>query len=271
MKIGIVCNTLKDGSLALKREIKIWYEEHQAEVIEEAKRLHQQRDELDFIIVIGGDGTILSAAGRLYPTPTPLLGINAGRLGFLTAMEKNELIPYFEKTLQKDYKVEHRMMLWVEVRRKEEIIWQQTALNDVVLSRGSLSRILGFNLKVSDHLIGDLYADGFIVATPTGSTAYSLSAGGPILTPQMQAFVLTPICPHTLNVRPMVVSASEDVKIALNEDYDENIVTIDGQRRSRLAMGDELYVRKAEENANIIRFDDRSFFQILGEKIGYQK
>lgn len=269
MKIGIICNQEKEGIVELKEATKKWYQENGVTVVEDF--LSNPQDSLDFVIVLGGDGTILSTIKKMYPQDYSLLGVNAGRLGFLTSIEQQNLEAYYKKTVEKDYYIENRMMLEIAILRQGKVVFEDIALNDVVLSRGSLSRILNFKTLASENLVGDFFADGFIVATPTGSTAYSLSAGGPILTPKMRAFVLTPICPHTTSARPMVVDRDEIIKIMLNEDYEENIVTIDGQRRTMLSLGDELIIKESKTTGNIIQFKNRNFFKILGEKIGYRK
>lgn len=265
--VGIVWNSSKEGAAFLAEYIVEWFTKKNIPILINEEDMFKK--ELKFILVLGGDGTILHTVKRMHPYSIPLLGINLGNLGFLTAVEKDNVDFYLESALNEDsYIIEKRMMLDVSICMDGECIWQDTALNDVVLSRRSLSRILNFCIEVSDNPIGNYFSDGFIIATPTGSTAYSLSAGGPILTPQMEAVVLTPICAHTLYARPMVVSAKEKVKLYLNEAFDQNVVTIDGQRRTKLNKGEELLVEPSQRVAKIIRFKDRSFFEVLGEKIG---
>ena len=265
--IGIVWNSKKDGAEALAEYIVDWFTNKNIPILVNEDNMF--KEELNFIIVLGGDGTMLHTVKRMHPYSIPLLGINLGNLGFLTAVEKNNIDYYLEQSLDdSNYLIENRMMLDVSICKDNHCIWKDTALNDIVLSRRSLSRILNFCIEVSGNPIANYFADGFIIGTPTGSTAYSLSAGGPILTPQMEAVVLTPICAHTLYARPMVVSAKEKVKLYLNEAFDENVVTIDGQRRTKLTKGQELLVEASEIYAKIIRFKDRSFFEVLAEKIG---
>ena len=265
--IGIVWNSKKDGAELLADYIIRWFGKKNIPILVNEDNIFTE--ELRFIIVLGGDGTILNTIKRINSHSVPLLGINLGNLGFLTAIEKNNIDYYLEQALDdRNYLIEKRMMLNVGIYKDDVCIWKDMALNDIVLSRRSLSRILNFCIEVSANTIGNYYADGFIISTPTGSTAYSLSAGGPILTPQMEAFVLTPICAHTLYARPMVVSAKEKIKLYLNEAFDENVVTIDGQRRTKLTKGEELLVEASGTYAKIIRFKDRSFFEVLVEKIG---
>ena len=265
--IGIVWNSKKDGAEALAEYIVDWFTKKNIPILVNEDNMF--KEDLNFIIVLGGDGTILHTVKRMHPYSIPLLGINLGNLGFLTAVEKKNIDYYLEQSLDdENYLIENRMMLDVSICKDNVCIWKDTALNDIVLSRRSLSKILNFCIEVSDNPIANYFADGFIIGTPTGSTAYSLSAGGPILTPQMEAVVLTPICAHTLYARLMVVSAKEKVKLYLNEAFDENVVTIDGQRRTKLTKGEELLVEASEIYAKIIRFKDRSFFEVLAEKIG---
>lgn len=266
--IGIVWNSKKNGAELLVDYILKWFKKRNISILVNEDNIIFAK-KLNFIIVLGGDGTILHTVKRMYPHSIPMLGINLGNLGFLTAMEKNNIDYYLELVLSDDnYLVEKRMMLDVSIYKNNVCIWKDIALNDIVLSRHSLSRILNFCIEVSSNFVGNYYADGFIISTPTGSTAYSLSAGGPILTPQMKAFVLTPICAHTLYARPMVISAKEKIKLYLNGEFDENVVTIDGQRRTKLTKDEELLVETSEICAKIIRFKDRGFFEVLAEKIG---
>lgn len=265
--IGIVSNRSKEKIDIPLNIIKNWYEDH-------GKTVHCD-DEIDFchkydfIIVLGGDGTILSTARVLERKDTPLLGINLGTLGFLTSLEKDNYIDYLPLDLNDEFiEIEERMTLDLKVTRANGIIWNDTALNDIVISRSSLSRILKFDTFVSGNKIGEFVADGYIISTPTGSTAYSLSAGGPVLSPNIKAVVLTPICAHTLNGRPMVVSDEEIIEVKVHEDYFDNIITVDGQRRLMFSCFDKIEIFRSKTKIKLIRFKNRNFYKIFEEKLG---
>ena len=267
--IAIITNEEKKDAKDLFDRIRSWYESRGIPV---ATRIEDLDEQVEFLIVLGGDGTILSTARKIYPLEIPIIGVNLGRLGFLTSTESHALEGYLEKTLDiTAYDIEERIMLDVEVLDDGRSVFRDIALNDIVLSRSSLEGMLAFTVTVSGTRVDDFFADGYIVSTPTGSTAYSLSAGGPILTPRMDAILLTPICAHTLYARPIVVEGSEAVEILLNSEGRENIITIDGQRRCNLSHKGRILIRKSPVRTRTVRFRDRAFFEVLGEKIGKRR
>ncbi|HJW09690.1 MAG TPA: NAD(+)/NADH kinase [Holophagaceae bacterium] len=217
-------------------------------------------------LVLGGDGTLLSAARRAGLRGTEILGVNLGSLGFLTAHSiadaKATVAAYFDGKLVQD----RRLMLEAELWRGGERILAQPVLNDAVLAKGALARIMDMGLKVGEEDAGTLKADGLIVATPTGSTAYSLSAGGPILHPSLDAFVISPICPHTLTLRPSVVPADRTLTITVGN-AEEAHLTLDGQVGQKLHVGDRLVLRRAEATVTLLQSPGMNYYGLLQQKL----
>ena len=265
--IGIVCNNKKKESFELKKYIINYFKEKKINII--IKNIFSNKKTVNLIIVLGGDGTILSTIKKIYPNEIPILGINIGKLGFLSSIEKKELKKYLCKILSKDYIVENRMILEIFITNKYgKKIYNDIVLNEMVLIRNTISKILRCSLKISNKLIGKYYSDGLIVSTPTGSTAYSFSAGGPILTPEVDAILLTPICPHSLCMKSMVVNSNEIITIDQNNyNNKKNIIVLDGQRKFNLKYSDKIIIKKSLKNVKIIRFRDKNFFDILNKKI----
>lgn len=215
----------------------------------------------DAIVAVGGDGTLLRANTTAVPRGLPVLGINVGRVGFLAELELDQLKSAVKSIANDDYTINTRMMLKASVGKREML-----ALNDVVLSRGGYSRLIGINAWVDGDQIGRFIADGVIVATPTGSTGYSLSAGGPIVCPEVACMLLTPICAHSLQHRPVVTSASQTIAIRLDGEHDA-MLSIDGMEPSRLGGGETLTVTCAKEQARFIRLKPESFFHTIQYKL----
>lgn len=224
-------------------------------------------EKVDLIITLGGDGTLLGAARSLAGTGIPILGVNLGHLGFLTDLEMADLFPCLERLLQGDYIIEKRMMLAAEVRREGTSVASFYALNDVVITKGPLSRIIRLETYVGDEYLATYRADGIIVASPTGSTAYSLSAGGPIARPDLGVMIVTPICPHTLYARPFILADHEVIRIVLKSESSDVMVTIDGQIGFPLKRKDQILVKKADLYTNLVRVRNRSFFEVLRIKL----
>jgi len=220
----------------------------------------------DLCLVLGGDGTLLHAARHVGVRGTPILGINLGSLGFLTAHPisgaKQAVEAFLAGTLIPDI----RPMLEAELWRHGRLLTRQTVLNDAVLAKGALARIMDMRLQVGDQDAGPMKADGLIVATPTGSTAYALSAGGPIMHPSLEAFVIAPICPHTLTLRPLVVPASLPITITLMDAEDAHL-TLDGQVGHRVIPGDEVRLRQAETRITLMQRPGLDFFSLLQQKL----
>lgn len=228
------------------------------------------------VIVLGGDGTILQAAHDILSCNIPILGINLGTLGFLAETEKQNVIEALNALFLDDYRIEERMMLKAcVVQQQDREIWDNNctpALNDIVITRSGFSRIIGVSIYVNGALVNDYRGDGVIISTPTGSTGYNLSAGGPVVTPEAELIVITPICPHSLNARSIVVTSKDTVTIKIREckktQVEEAIATIDGSRVVKLQAGDSIEIVKAREVTKLIRVGNINFFQILRTKLG---
>jgi len=220
----------------------------------------------DLLLVFGGDGTILRIARDLPARPTPLLGINVGGLGFLTAVPSGELAGALRKLWAGDYRIERRPLL--EARRVDGgARFTQDAFNDFVLSRGTPSRLIELEVAVDGEVLTRYRADGLIVSSPTGSTAYSLAAGGPIVSPDARVFVVTPICPHTLTNRPVIVSMDSTVTIRVLSPKLETIFSADGQWQTSLNNGDVIRIRRSTRSVSLARLGGTSFFQTLRAKL----
>ncbi|KPK81430.1 MAG: hypothetical protein AMS25_06650 [Gemmatimonas sp. SM23_52] len=223
--------------------------------------------EIDLLITLGGDGALLDGARFAGPAGTPVLGVNLGRLGFLTAVALEEMEDALARIAAGDFVVDARMALDARSEHDGEVSESYYALNDAVLHRGGLVRVVHMKVWVDDEEVGLYRGDGVIVATPTGSTAYSLSAGGPILDPRLDAIVATPICPHTMAIRPLVLPASATITVEMVSAPEDIILTIDGQIGSTLKPGDRVVVRKAEQPVRLIRLPGSSFFSLLRRKL----
>jgi NAD+ kinase len=222
---------------------------------------------VDLLIALGGDGTLLAVARDAGTSPVPILGVNLGRLGFLTELNFDEMYPALEKALAGELNTVPRMRLEVEARRDGRIIGTFQALNDAVISKTVLSRMIDLVAFVDDVEVTTYHADGLIVSTPTGSTAYSLSAGGPLLVPNLEAFVLTPISPHSLTQRPIVLPESAMIEVLVDNRSGEVALTIDGQASLELLPGDRVTVRRSPHPVNIVASPFRSRYEILHEKL----
>lgn len=224
----------------------------------------------DIIVALGGDGTFLNVARRVYLHNKPILGINLGTVGFLTEVEKGDVKGIAHKLLENEFDIEERMMLQAETVHKNKIDID-VALNDVVVSRIALSRILHVKTYINDAYVDSFPGDGLIVSSPTGSTAYSLSAGGPIAEPDMNLMIVTPICPHILYSRSFITTGDRVVKIVIDENYHDNaMVTLDGQKGLEVTSGDEIRIKKAACSVKMIRLQERNFFNVLRSKIYYR-
>jgi NAD+ kinase len=229
--------------------------------------LGQPLPPVDLAIVLGGDGTFLMAAGMYGPGETPLLGVNLGRLGFLAEVERGELEQALAKLVAGEYVVEKRGMLAARVQRRGERVFAALVLNDVVVTKGPLARIIHLEVAVGSVRIGSYRGDGLIVATPTGSTGYSLSAGGPIVAPNVDMILITPICPHTLNVRPIVVARCTKISVDMKDCGADTYLTLDGQQSFRLERGDRLEITDSKHQTSLVRLKGIDFFEILARKI----
>ena len=283
-RVGIVAkHHLREAASHLS-DISVWLKAHGAQGAfeEETAALCSPPDEwpvldkdalvaaVDMVLVLGGDGTLLGMADRIGAAglSIPILGVNFGSLGFLTEVTLPELYPSLEAALAGRAHFEERLMLQSVCRRAGAAIARQIVLNDVVVTKAARSRLIDLSVWVDQDFVTRVKSDGLIVATPTGSTAYNLAAGGPIVHPSVDAFVLTPIAPHTLTNRPVVIPATSLVRIQPTiEDRDEVFVTFDGQAGFRLEAGDEIDVCRAEQPLRLIRPTTRSYFEVLRQKL----
>jgi NAD+ kinase len=219
------------------------------------------------LLVLGGDGTMLAAARLAAPRGIPILPINMGSLGFLTSFTLDEMYPALEETLQGRSSLSERVMIRVELIRAGNVIDMQRVLNEVVINKGALARMIELELAIDGDFVCRYRADGLIVASPTGSTAYSLSAGGPIVHPTVESFVITPICPHTLSDRPLVIRDTSCVEMELSGNTESVFLTLDGQRGIPLQPTDHVRVSRAKEMLQLIQPPKKSYFEILRSKL----
>lgn len=280
MNIGIISNLEKDKNFELTKNVIEWFEKKQINVIYDDQicaelaitEARYCNDDIfkksDLIVVLGGDGTLLNVARQASCNEVPLFGVNIGHLGFLTEIEVSNMYPAFLKLIKGDYKIEERIMLEAYVENDEKFTRNFIALNDIVITKGDFARIVTYSFSINDKFV-DLYsADGIIVSSPTGSTAYSLSAGGPIVAPDVDALIVTPICPHTLHSRPIIVSSNDKVRVSVCKSNNTNIImTVDGQEGVRLKPGDTVTVKKSAYCTNLVKLNDGNFFDVLREKL----
>lgn len=221
----------------------------------------------DLIIVLGGDGTMISTARLIGDRQVLVLGINYGSLGYLTEFRIEEMFPALETILAGEYDIDSRMMLRVGHFRNDELLGQGRVLNDVVINKAALARIIEIEVALNEQYVNSFRADGLIVSTPTGSTAYNLSAGGPIVYPSMNAVVVTPICPFTLTNRPIVVPDTAEIELKLVHEAEDVILTLDGQIGFTMAAGDRVIIRKSTTTFNIVQPPNRNYFDVLRNKL----
>lgn len=279
MKIGVFAKTYRTDFAGALEETVRWLEERGCKVLIDEQVVQKfELDpthaaapdsiprEVDAIVVFGGDGTLLAAAREVQNDRAPILGVNLGSLGFLTEITLEELYPALEKLLAGDYSISRRSMLGVEVVRSNGEVERYEALNDAVINKAALARIITMDAFSGEDFIARFQADGLIIATPTGSTAYSLSAGGPIVYPTVDSIILTPICPHTLTNRPLIIPADNLIRVVLRSG-DDVMVTVDGQVGTELHEGDTLVCTRSPHFVELVKPVSKSFFDILREKL----
>lgn len=220
----------------------------------------------DLVVVLGGDGTLLSVARRLGPGP-PILGVNLGGLGFLTEIGREELYPGLVRVLEGDYELEERALLDVRLERSGGETLTYRCLNDAVIAKSALARIIELTLHVDGRLVASYRSDGLILSTPTGSTAYNLSAGGPIVNPLLPVTVLTPICAHTFSLRPLVVPDTSAIEVTLETPQEEVYLTLDGQEGTELGYRDSVRATRGEGSVSLLRISGRTFYDGLRDKL----
>lgn len=227
---------------------------------------------LDLAIVLGGDGTYLAAVRMLNGCGTPILGVNMGSLGFLTQVPRDELYESLEKTLSGKMEMRPRAMLEMKLIAAEDSGTKDatyTALNDIVIERGAISQLMNVAFYVDERLVNEVKADGIIISSATGSTAYNLAAGGPILHPQMRATVVTPICPHSLTNRPIIFPEHQTLKFRINNKKHQSFLTVDGQSRGELWPGDEIHICQSESSHLVLRDPTDNYFDLLRKKLRF--
>ncbi len=275
--VGLALKRGEARALDAARELKKWLGGSGVDVLFDAEGAAAAgeaacpRSELanrcDLILVLGGDGTFLSVAREVGGRRVPLLGVNLGTLGFLTELSVDEVEEAFAKLLSGDIPIETRMRLAVAVLRGDHVEREYLALNDVVITKGGVSRLIDLEARADGQLVTTYHADGLIVATPTGSTAYSLSAAGPILLPDLEAMLLTPICPHTLTQRPVVLPDRVTIEITLAGTGEEVQLTVDGQESTHLRPGDRVRVTRSAHPIHLVVPHSRSRFDVLRTKL----
>ena len=284
-RIGIITNRNKDRDLAVTRAVGGHLRQKGCEVREAELDTHRSggpaprgnagpgRDRLrelaewaDLTVILGGDGTLLCAGRRTAKAGALLLGINLGHLGFLTEAEQPEMLAALDEVLAGRYFVDERLMLKVSLVRGAAVEGTYLALNEAVVGKGPLARMIEIEVYVDGSVVANYPADGLIVSTPTGSTAYSLSAGGPVLHPSLATLLLTPICPHTLYARTVAVSAGSEVRVVVLGRPESSNLTVDGQEGAALAPGDEIRITRAQAVTRLVRRRDWSFYDVLRRK-----
>ncbi len=278
--VAILLNAGKEGAVLLAQDLVPWFQARGVDVIAERAAaeaigkpdLARDKADLtkaDFALVMGGDGTLLRASHLMAPAGVPMFAVRFGSFGFLADTEPEDAFPALEKVLAGEYHIDERLMLQASVERGGQSLRNiPAALNDVVIAKGPLARMLKLDTHVSGKYISTYAADGLIVATPTGSTAYSLSAGGPLVAPGLGTIIITPICPHTLNARSLLVGSHESVEIALDSGSGDTVMlTIDGQLGIPLEPGDRISVREAAYKTKLITFGTKSFYDKLQTRL----
>ncbi|HEX6502655.1 MAG TPA: NAD(+)/NADH kinase [Terriglobales bacterium] len=276
--VAIVSKPAKPELAGILPHIFEWLDQHQCRVFIDRETAAYtngkeivDRDQIgphkpDYVIVLGGDGTLLSAARAVAKAGVPILGVNLGTLGFLTEVPLAELYPALEAIHANRYAVDSRSMVNCQLQREGKCIASYDALNDAIVNKVSIARLASLDLYIDEMFVSNYKADGMIIATPTGSTAYSVAAGGPILMPSVAAFVLTPVSPHSLTHRPLVVQDSSEIVVVVNTEHEPAFLSIDGQVGMELKDGDRIVCHKSEHTVKLIRIS-KTFFDVLRTKL----
>jgi NAD+ kinase len=277
--VGIIYKHHHEPAKIEAEKLKDWFKQKGIKVFSEEMKTKGSLDgsceeskvipkTVDWVVVLGGDGTLLGAARRVGRFGSPILGVNLGGLGFLTGIPFERLYPVIEMMINGRLEVESRVMLETRVLRKGKVICKFEVLNDVVINKGTLARIIDLDVAINEEFLTTFRADGLIISTPTGSTAYNLSAGGPILYPTMETFILTPICPFTLTNRPIIIPDTSVIQIKMkNKSEDAVVLTFDGQVGFDIYYDDKVIIRKSEKKIKLFRPPDHSYFNILRTKL----
>ena len=271
--VGIVVKPNHSEAAAMASELAVWLRERGIGQLGEAisadtiKPENDRTLDADLIIVLGGDGTMISAARLVGEQDVLVLGINYGSLGYLTDFRIEEMFPALEAIVAGQYEIDRREMLTAEHWRNGQKLVSGRVLNDVVINKSALARIINIDVKLNDLFVNTFRADGLIVATPTGSTAYNLSAGGPIIYPSMTAVVMTPICPFTLTNRPIVVPDDAVIELTLDNENEGVVLSLDGQTGYPMLAGDRVVIRKSTTTFNLVQPANRNYFDVLRDKL----
>ena len=254
-----------------REQIEVFLEDSLAEQIGQVNGYAGEEipELVDLIIVLGGDGTLISVARRVAEHNIPRVGVNLGRLGFLTEITRDELPEMLEQLIADDYQVSDRMMLDALIHRNDKVVGKFTVLNDVVINKGALARIIDMETYVDGRYLTSYKADGLIISTPTGSTGYNLAAGGPIIYPDINSLLITPICPHMLTNRPIMVWSRSVIDIKVNFEDDVVFFTADGQVGHKLLPGDRVEVRRSESRTRLVSSPSKDYFEILRTKLSW--
>jgi len=278
--IGVIPNWHKKNSSLVVDKITRFFKQRQMKLrvadkksadfyseVSLAEQLKKWHDNLGLIIVVGGDGTILRVARDLACWNVPVLGINLGHKGFLAEIEVEQMERFLQYISNNQYSYQERMMMETRLMRGDQELGKYLALNDIVVSRGPFSRIIKVETYVNEDFMESYSGDGVIVSTPTGSTGYSLSAGGPIVNPTMNLFVITPICPHSLYNRSVIINGADTMKLRVDSRLVQVVLTVDGQVRFALEDEDKIIVKKSEQKIKMVCFHDYSFYRMLHQKL----
>jgi len=278
-RVAIIAKPQKEELSGILPELLLWLRAHgydpvmdqtcgsytqDAQIVPRHELPHQNPE---LVIVLGGDGTLLAAARVFAKTGVPILSVNLGSLGFLTEVRLDDLYSHLEAWSKSCCSIEERAMLHCELLREGALVSEHEALNDVVVSKGAIARMCDFRVALGDQLVAAFRADGVIISTPTGSTAYSLAANGPILAPNVDALIVTPICPHLLTLRPLVVQGDSDLVLNVAGIADQAYLTVDGQEAIALEVGDELHCSKSVHKVKLVRMGTTGFFDVLRAKL----
>lgn len=283
-RIGIVLKPHQPDALKTMCELTAWVDQRRITLVggPEIERAHIQQQtgcaveevateqlaaKVDLILVLGGDGTMIATARLMGDTEVPVLGVNYGGLGYLAEFRIEELYEALESILAGNYRLDQRVMLDVKLLRGDEEVTRNRVLNDVVINKSALARIIEIEAKLNQQFVNSFRADGLIVSTPTGSTAYNLSAGGPVIFPSMNAVVITPICPFTLSNRPIVVPDDAAIELLLKTEQEDVALTLDGQVGFDLQVDDRIAIRKSKTTFNLVQPANRNYFDVLRDKL----
>jgi NAD+ kinase len=281
MKIGIVVKPKHENALPVLKELIAFLNQEKISFLLDPNGAELMSQNLptaervllpkksDLIVVLGGDGTLLAAARHIPPLNIPIMGINLGRVGFLTEIPANEMVETLKIFLNGKAQIQERMMLETTVFRDGKQLTGYKCLNDVVITKGALARIVPMKVETKNGLVADVFADGLILSTPTGSTAYNLAAGGPIVMPGLSAIIITPLCPQTLSLRPIILPADEVIEITIVGNPQEVFLTSDGQMGSPLIPMDRVTVRKSPDTISLIMNPKMDYFSLLRDKLGW--